>query len=423
MSAGRSTAPNGRAIVVGAGIVGVSTALALQSRGFETLLLDRKRVAAEASAGNAGAFAFSDVTPLARPGIIARAPRWLFDPEGPLAIPPSYALRLAPWLFRFALASRLRSHRAATRAQLALMRECDEALSRQAADAGLGRLIRRDGQLQLYEGDRAWRAAEREWRFRAAHGVAFDRLEAPEAIAELQPGLSPQFTHAVFTPDWSRTIDPLRWTQGLADVFIGRGGGFAEFEASRIVPQDDAVDVHASGRGATRAGLAVICAGAWSHRLSAPLGDRVSLETERGYNVTLPAGAFDLRLQLTFDDHGFVATPIGDGVRIGGGVELGGLTAPPNWRRADAMLTKARRFLPDLRADDGKGERWMGFRPSTPDGLPVIGRSRRSPRVLYAFGHGHLGLTQAAGTAELIAALATGARPAIDIDPFRPDRF
>jgi D-amino-acid dehydrogenase len=164
-----------------------------------------------------------------------------------------------------------------------------------------------------------------------------------------------------------------------------------------------------------------LAAGAFSHRIARTLGERIPLETERGYNTTLPLDAFDLRTQLTFGGHGFVVSRLASGIRVGGAVELGGLQRPPNFRRSDAMLAKAAAFLPGLK--QGGGVRWMGFRPSLPDSLPAIGRARATPRVIYAFGHGHLGLTQSAGTARLVADLLTGLAPAIDIAAFSPQRF
>ena len=165
----------------------------------------------------------------------------------------------------------------------------------------------------------------------------------------------------------------------------------------------------------------MIAAGAWSHRLARHLGDRIPLETERGYNTTLPVGAFELKRQLVFSRHGFVVTPLEDGIRVGGAVEFAGLERAPNYARSKAMLEKAQRFMPGLNGSGGR--EWMGYRPSLPDTLPVIGASPGAPNVLYAFGHGHLGLTQSAATGRLIADLVSGQAPAIDLSPFRPDRF
>ncbi len=159
----------------------------------------------------------------------------------------------------------------------------------------------------------------------------------------------------------------------------------------------------------------VIAAGAWSHLLAKQLGDSIPLETERGYNTTLPSSAFDVKRQLIFGGHGFVITPLATGLRVGGAVEFGGLKRPPNFARSKAMLEKAKRFLPGL--DPSGGREWMGYRPSLPDSLPVIGQARNAPNVFYAFGHGHLGLTQAAATGRLIRDLVLGHTPALDLKP------
>jgi D-amino-acid dehydrogenase len=155
--------------------------------------------------------------------------------------------------------------------------------------------------------------------------------------------------------------------------------------------------------------------------LAKTLGDRIPLETERGYNTTLPTTAFDVKRQLIFSGHGFVITPLETGLRVGGAVEFGGLDRPPNFARSKAMLEKARSFLPGL--DPSGGREWMGFRPSLPDSLPVIGASRLSINVFYAFGHGHLGKTQAAATGRLIRELVLGQTASIDLAPFSPQRF
>ncbi|MCT4553259.1 MAG: FAD-dependent oxidoreductase [Pelagimonas sp.] len=407
-------------IVIGAGIIGISCALELQRRGASVTVLDRTGVAAEASQGNAGAFAFADIEPLATPGIMRKAPRWLLDPLGPLSVPPAYALKIAPWMLRFWRASWSDRYKAATRAQSALMDLSRAALTRQMQVSQGQDMILTDGQMQLYEGAAQFRAAARGIQLRRDHGIDLQELTSPGAIAEIQPGLSPQFTHGVLTPDWQRCTDPKLWTEHLARAFTVAGGQIAQAEIIQIAQTGARVRVSTT-QGVQEADRLVVAAGAWSHHLTRQLGHKLPLETERGYNTTLPAGAFDLTMHLTFAGHGFVITKIGEGLRVGGAAELGGLTLPPNFRRSDILLQKAQRFLPGLKSEGGV--QWMGFRPSMPDSLPVIGTAPGAPNVLYAFGHGHLGLTQSAGTAELIGDLAFGDRPVIDLHPYRPDRF
>lgn len=408
------------AIVVGAGVVGLSAALALQMRGLSVTVLDREGPAAGASAGNAGAFAFTDILPLASPGILRKAPRWLLDPLGPLSVPPAYALRIAPWMLRFWRACAPARVAQSTTAQTALMDLSKAELEPFLAATGTLPMLRKDGNLQVYETEAEFRASLPGWQARADHGIAFRHMTAEE-MATLQPGLSPQFFRGTFTPGWFSIADPKLFTLALADRFRAQGGEIERAEAADIGVRGDDAEIGLSDGGRRRAGHVVVAAGAHSHHLARRLGDRIPLETERGYNTTLPADAFDLRTQITFGGHGFVVSRLSTGIRVGGAVELGGLKLPPNFRRSEAMLKKAQAFLPGLKPEGGV--QWMGFRPSLPDSLPAIGAARTTRRVIHAFGHGHLGLTQAAGTARLVADLVTGQKPAIDLTPFSPQRF
>jgi D-amino-acid dehydrogenase len=406
-------------IVIGAGVIGLSAALALQARGLRVTVLDREGPAAGASAGNAGAFAFPDILPLASPGMLRKAPKWLLDPLGPLSVPPAYALRIAPWMVRFLRACAPARVAASTAAQTALMDLSKAELEPFLAATGTAHMLRKDGCLQLYEGEAEFRAALPGWQARADHGVAFRHMDAAE-MAGLQPGLAPRFTRGTFTPHWYSIADPRLYTLALAERLREGGGAIERAEVTALGPVEGGVEV--IGAGATRrAGRVVLAAGAFSHLIARGLGDRIPLEAERGYNTTLPGDAFDLRLQLIFGGHGFVVSRLSSGIRVGGAVELGGLSLPPNFRRAQAMLKKAAAFMPGLKTEGGV--QWMGFRPSLPDTLPVIGRSGATERVVYAFGNGHLGLTQSPGTARLVADLITGRPPAIDLSPFSPHRF
>ena len=407
-------------IVVGAGVVGLSAALALRARGQTVTVLDREGPAAGASAGNAGAFAFTDILPLASPGILRKAPKWLLDPLGPLSVPPAYALRIAPWMYRFWRACAPSRVAASTRAQTALMDLSKAELEPFLAATGLLAMLRKEGNLQVYETEAEFRASLPGWQARADHGIDFRHMD-PEEMAEVQPGLSPRFIRGTFTPGWYSITDPKDYTLALAERLRAQGGEVTRGEVVALAPDGAGVTLTLADGQTRRAAQVVLAAGAHSHRLARKMGERIPLETERGYNTTLPGDAFDLRTQITFGGHGFVITRLASGIRVGGAVELGGLDLPPNFRRSEAMLKKAQSFLPGLRPTGGV--QWMGFRPSLPDSLPAIGKARASSRVIYAFGHGHLGLTQSAGTARLVADLVTGTAPAIDMTPFSPQRF
>ncbi|MBD9570598.1 FAD-binding oxidoreductase [Ensifer sp. ENS08] len=406
-------------IVIGAGVVGLSAAIAAQVRGLSVTVLDREGPAAGASAGNAGAFAFTDILPLASPGILKKAPKWLLDPLGPLSVPPAYAAQIAPWMFRFWRACSASRVAHSTTAQTAMMDLSKAELEPFLAETGTLPMLRKEGNLQVYESEAELKASLPGWTARAEHGIEFRHMGAAE-MAEIQPGLASRFTHGTFTPGWYSIADPKLYTLALADHFRAKGGVIERAEVTALKSIEGGVELTADGK-TRRAEQVVLSAGAFSHQVARTLGERIPLETERGYNTTLPQDAFDLRTQVTFGGHGFVVTRLSTGIRVGGAVELGGLKLPPNFRRSEAMLKKAQAFLPGFKSEGGV--QWMGFRPSLPDSLPAIGRARATGRVVYAFGHGHLGLTQSAGTARLVADLLTGRRPAIDISSFSPQRF
>ena len=406
--------------IIGAGIIGIAAAYKLQEAGRRVMVIDRKGIAEETSRGSAGAFAFSDVLPMASSGVLRKLPGWLADPLGPLTIPPAYLPKITPWLVRFWRAGWPDRVAASIAAQCALMRLAATEMAALVESAGIGHMVRSDGVLELYESDAELAASEPGWQARRAEGIGFEHVRGAD-LAALQPGLSPRFVAGTFIPKWQTVSDPYDFAVAIADIVQHRGAEMVIAKVAGIAPSDDGVTLRLNDGNTINSRQVVVAAGAWSRALTAPLGDKLPLETERGYNTTLPNARFDLKRQLTFGGHGFVMTPLTSGIRVGGAVELGGLDLPPNFARADAMLKKAKAFLPDLDIDGGN--QWMGFRPSLPDSLPAIGRSRASPDIVYAFGHGHLGLTQSAATGKLVAELLAGTPPSLDLTPFSPQRF
>ncbi|MFK0385592.1 NAD(P)/FAD-dependent oxidoreductase [Agrobacterium sp. NPDC090273] len=407
-------------LVVGTGIIGSMSALYLQNAGRQIVFLERGEIAGGASAGNAGILAFPEIIPIPAPGIMKKAPRWLIDPLGPLSVPPAYAHRIAPWLWRFWRASSEPAFRHGLRTLRDINLLAAAEMAHVAAMPELAAFIAKTGTLDLYDSEASFNAASKDWDEKHKAGFDFQRVGRDE-IETLQPGLAPQFRHAMFSPDGLQVSDPRDFTRAIYDLVVSRGATLRKGEAKRIDAVGESTIVTLDNGDKIDADKVVIAGGAWSRPLAATLGNVVPLETERGYNTTLPAGSFNLTRQLYFNDHGFVVTPLSSGIRVGGAVELGGLELRPNFKRSEAMLKKAGRFLPGLKTEGGK--QWMGFRPSLPDCLPVIGPARNAPSVIYAFGHGHLGLTQSAATARLVTQIANGEEPSISTDPFRAGRF
>ncbi|MBP2300730.1 NAD(P)/FAD-dependent oxidoreductase [Azospirillum picis] len=420
-----------RIAVVGAGIIGVALAHALLDEGHEVDLYDREGPAAGASAGNAGWIAHMDILPLASPKAWAHMPRWVVDPLGPLSISPRHLPRLAPWLLRFVAASRPDRIAAGSRAIHALNALSLPAWERRLDGLGLSHHLRRTGILSVWTDRSAFAAADGLLRRQSELGIAVERLDAA-GVRALEPVFASRAATGATTgtgglaggalyPTGAHVGDPRALTEALADAARGRGLRLTTATVTALEPGEGGIGLRLSGGGLATADRAVIACGAWAKRLAASVGDHVPLDTERGYNITVARGTLGLTRPVMYEGHGFVTTPLDSGDRIGGSVEFAGLDAPPNWARVDAMLGRLARVLPGLAV--GEGTRWMGFRPSIPDSLPVIGPAVREPRIIHAFGHGHYGLTQAAATADLVAAMLAGRAPAIDAAPYAVTRF
>lgn len=414
------TSSGKRVAVIGAGIIGVCTALYLQRDGHEVTLIDRQEPGEGASFGNGSVISTESVVPVQTPGIVWKVPGMLLDPLGPLAIRWRYLPRLAPWLLRFVAASSAKRVEDISLALAALVDGVVEAYQPLTEMAGASDMIRRSGWVCVYESEAGYQAARPMLDLQQRRGTRLQVLGGEE-LRQLEPALAPIFPRAVFYPDVAHTVNNFRFVQVLAEAFQRHGGRLLREEVRGFELGEAGPRAVLTGQGRHAVDAVVVAAGAWSGSLAAELGSRPLLDTERGYHLHLPAPGAMPRMPVYSTERGIVCAPLEHGLRIAGTVELGGLEAPADWRRTEVLLTHARRWLPGIEA--GGASRWMGFRPSMPDSVPVISRSPRHANAFFAFGHGHSGLGLGAKTGRLVADLVAGRDTGIDMAPYRIDRF
>ncbi len=406
--------------IVGAGIIGLTIARRLARGREQALLIDPLAPGSAASSGNAGHIATEQIFPLASPETMLAAPRLLFGRNSPMHIRLEYALKIAPWLLRFAWASRPSAYQGGVRALLSLQEKSLDSMRALCADEGLADLLCVQGHMVVAESGKALRALDARRLPLERHGIE-SVLLAPDEAAARSPFLKRGIAGALLLPRTGHVLNPHRLCTALHKRYGEAGGLTLRARVENIETSDDGGFVLRHEAGAIEAGKLVLAAGAWSAPLARQLGHAVPLDTERGYHVTAE-GAPDLGgIAVESHERRIIMTPMDCGLRIAGLVEFGGLDLPPNPRRHEDLKRHLRELAPALEL--GGLSEWMGFRPSLPDMLPVIGASPANPNAIFAFGHQHLGLTLSAITADIVSELVAGRTPPIDLRPFRPDRF
>ena len=407
-------------VVIGGGIIGLSIAVMLQRRGVRVRLLEASTVGGGASFGNAGHIATEQVFPIADAGVLKQLPRMLLDPMGALRLDWRYLPQMLPWFLRLLANMRPARYAQIHQALLALNRQCLAAWQDFARDWRLTPWIQVRGSLLLAETAGTAQALRR-------HGTRLHALDIENtwldarALREREPALADTQSGGLFYPQTGHVTDLTAICLALRQALLDMGGTVQEHcTVSGAVRQNgQSVLLHTSC-GRIRAPRVVLAAGAHSKALARQLtGISVPLDTERGYLLMLPKETGRLSIPVSSADRRFIMTPMADGLRLAGTVEYAGLRAPPNWARARQLLPLAQPMLREP-LDADKTTEWMGFRPSIADSLPVI--DRQGP-VLLAFGHQHLGLTQAALTARLMTSLYFDEPPALALHPYRLHRF
>jgi len=406
--------------VIGAGIVGVACALRLQLNGFRVTLIDPEAPGSQCSFGNAGILQIGACVPVATPGVISQVPKMLLDPDQPLAVRWPYLPSLAPYLIRFLASATPAKVERISQVLASILGHAVDGFAPLLKSSNAEGLLKKTGELYVYETDKSFEAAKPAHELRQRRGVNIEYLDNHE-IRQLEPTLAPIFKHAAYLTDCISVSDPFSLTQAFMYAFLHNGGSTLRERVGGFEVADGKVLQVITELGRYDCDHVVLATGAWSKPLAKQLGARVPLDTERGYHIRMKDAQVDLRIPIISGDYRFGVSNLSSGFRVAGTAELASPLAPPNYKRADRLVGLAKRMFPELKTDGY--ERWMGCRPSTPDSLPVICKSQSFGNAFFAFGHGHLGLTMAGITSEFIHDLIEGKQPRVDISGLHHARF
>jgi D-amino-acid dehydrogenase len=404
-------------LVVGGGAVGLCAAWALRAAGREVTVVAREPTAVGASAGNAGMIVPSHVVPLSAPGVIAKGLRWLTNPESPFYIQPRADLDLLRWLWQF------RAHATAAHVRRAVPVLRDLSLASAHAFAALQDAIgdigyAQTGLLMLTHSAKGRAENESAAALAEAAGLRVERLDEA-ALRAREPGLRTPADHAVLYHDDGRA-DPDALLARLADA-LGPSAVRTGVEVLGFDSDGRRVTAVRTDRGAIRAAEVVLATGAWTPALSRALGLRLPVQPAKGYSLTVPAPPDGPALPMILTEEKITVTPMPGRLRFAGTLALSGLDDSVDARRLAPIRRLAAAYAPE--AEVAAAVPWSGFRPCSPDGLPIVGRSPRHANVTVATGHGMMGLTLAPVTGALVAALLGGPPPPVPLAPFRAERF
>ena len=391
---------NSTVAVIGAGVVGISTAIRLQQQGMQVTLIDANGVSEGCSKGNAGHFATEQVFPLAQASLLPQLPKMMLDPKGALRISPSYLFKAIPWFVRFLLNMRTSIYTKNKHALRLLNESAISAWQKLVRETNSEALFHLNGSLLTFESLSKKNALATKAHYEN-EGVNVSLLERDELDA-LQPGLHKNIDHALYFEDVGHTCSPYKLSQSLYKFATQIGVDFIKSNVGNINADQDRINVICC-KGELTFDKVVICMGAHSKKVCNHLGYKVPLDTERGYHYMVNSNTMPKMPVVSFEKK-FILTPMQEGLRFAGTVEFAGLENAPTYSRADMLKQLGESIWPHFEDNYNETDKkWMGFRPTLPDSLPVIGQAPNHHNVYFNFGHQHLGLTLAAFTAELIS--------------------
>jgi len=405
-------------VVVGAGIVGVSSALWAQERGLKTLLCDPNLPGSGASYGNACTLAIYACLPVNSPSVITGLPYLLASADSPLSINYWHAITHPRWMLSFLNNCRAPKVEHIAASLAGLLSHADAGINPLIASAGAEDLVVANDMISIWTTESGWKGSKEGTELRRRLGVDFTELSSDE-ILDLEPAIRLRPYRGLRFTGARHLRDPQAFVTRLYQRFLDLGGTWRQSAVERTEPRGDVVTVHL-GQETLSAGRVVITAGAHSKTVKGSGAERLPLETERGYHLVYKNHGGKISRPVGWNEGGFYTTPTDGGLRLAGTVEINRIGAPMNRRRLAYIARRGAELWGPL---DGPVEEWMGFRPTFPDSLPVIGPSPASDRIILAYGHQHLGLTLGGITGRIVTDLAEGRSPNLSIGAFSPARF
>jgi D-hydroxyproline dehydrogenase len=403
--------------VVGAGIVGICSAYFLNKSGFQVTLIDQNDPASMTSYGHACTFADYACVPINSTNLFKDVPSMLMRSDGPLSIDFFYMIKNLDWALKFLRNSSKKNVNKISEALGNILKSASVSYDEIFSDIEVSQFIKNEEAIYLYKNELAYLKEKRANDIRKKNGVEIKILSQSDVL-DLEPNLAPVFHNGQLFIGSRHTTNPSAISKKIFESFINNGGIFIKQSIENIIPNESLVSLNYNNNN-YNFDKVVICAGSWSNNLTKKFGENFPLDTERGYHVM-------------FDNHDLINRPVGwshsgfylvqlqEGLRAAGTVEIAGLLKPKNEKRTKMIEAQARKLLPQL--NDVKST-WLGFRPTLPDSLPVIGKSQKHKNIIFGFGHQHIGWTLGAVTGKIINTLCDDRQPNINIEPFSPNRF
>lgn len=408
-------------LIIGGGVIGVCTAYYLAQQGRSVTLVEKDDICAGSSYGNVGWIARGRIVPFAAPGVLTQGLKWLLDARSPFYIKPRLNADLARWLWRFQAACSQKQMAQAIPVLAALNRTSLELYEELASTEEMDFGFERKGMLHLYKTEQSFEKGRKEAAILKEYGITSIELDR-DGLQKMEPNILPIVTHAICETNHAH-INPSRFVQELARVTEQRGVRLkTKTEVLGFETTDGRISAVTTTRGTFKPEQVVLAAGAWSQNLTHDLGLDIPIQPAKGYSITVKRPASAPRLPVALAERNIGVTPMGEQLRFSSTLELAGFDSSINRQRLEATRQGIREYLPGMENLE-LIEIWRGFRPATPDSLPIIGRSKSIENLILATGHGMLGITQGPITGQLVAQIIDNAPPSIDLTPLRAERF